>query len=116
MSVGIQYETLKAQYRAEEARGIPMSVRERYGRSLADLRGKLRGSRHVRLLGEILLDMGAIDRVALEEALGEQQAEGGALLLGDVLVRRGRTDEETIRRAAEKQSAELGQGELQLGR
>ena len=47
----IEYEKLRAEYREKDASGIPMSVRERYERSLEALQGKLRGRRHARRLG-----------------------------------------------------------------
>jgi len=72
----IEYEDLQAKYREEDVRGIPMSVRERYERSLEELQGKLRGRRHARRLGEILVEMGVIDQEVLAKALGEQLAEG----------------------------------------
>ena len=60
----------------EDARGIPMSVRERCEKALGELRAKLRAKRHAGPSGQILLDMGAIDQGVLAKALEEQPAEG----------------------------------------
>jgi len=98
-----EYERLAAEYRAQEARGIPMSVREWYERKLAELRAELRGSQHRRPLGEILIEMGAIDQEKLEQALAQQQAEGGLRLLGEILVEKGWADESTIQLALQRQ-------------
>ena len=72
----IEYEKLRAEYREKDASGIPMSVRERYEKALAELRAKLRAKRHAGPSGQILLDMGAIDQGVLAKALEEQPAEG----------------------------------------
>lgn len=100
-----EYERLAAEYRAQEERGIPMSVREWYERKLAQLRAELRRSRHGRPLGEILIEMGALDREKLERALAQQRAEGGLRLLGEILVERGWADESTIQLALQRQIA-----------
>ena len=69
-----EYERLAAEYRAQEARGIPMSVREWYERKLAELRAELRGSQHRRPLGEILVEKGWADESTIQLALQRQIA------------------------------------------
>jgi len=71
-----EYEKLRAKYREEDARGIPMSVPERYEKALADLRRELRQRTRRQRLGQILLAMNTIDQDTLARALAEQEAEG----------------------------------------
>jgi len=104
LATEIGYEKLRADYREQEARGIPMSVRERYEKALADLRIRLRQRTHTQRLGEILLEMNAVDQSALTQALDEQAGEGAGLLLGEILVRRGWADSDAIRRGVERQA------------
>lgn len=59
-----------------------------------------------RLLGQILVDAGAIGPQTLERALHEQTAEGGYRLLGEVLASRGWVDHDVVTRALELQAAE----------
>jgi hypothetical protein len=59
-----------------------------------------------RLLGQILVDAGAIDPQILEKALREQAAEGGHRPLGEVLTGRGWMEREVLERALERQEAE----------
>ncbi|KUK26285.1 MAG: hypothetical protein XD60_1521 [Acetothermia bacterium 64_32] len=98
-----EYERLAAEYRAQEAWGIPMSVREWYERRLAELRAELRRARHGRPLGEILVAMGAVDPKRLELALAEQKAEGGRRLLGEILLEKGWVDEDSLKLALKRQ-------------
>ncbi len=105
----VKYEELRAEYLELDARGIPMSVRERYEKGLSELRAGLQRQMHVRRIGEILLEMNAIDWNTLTQALAEQAAEGAGLLLGEILIRRGWADSDAIRRGVERQAAELAQ-------
>ena len=102
-------EKLRAEYLELGARGIPMSVRDRYERALGELRARLRQETHARRLGEILLEMNAIDQSTLARALAEQAAGGHGLLLGEILVRRGWANSDAIGRGVERQAAELSQ-------
>ncbi len=100
------YEEVLAEYTARGAQGIPVSVRERYERSLSQLRSQLRRSEHSRRIGQILLEMGAIDQEALGKALGQQLKEGGSPLLGEVLLQHGWTDATAIQNAARRQASD----------
>ncbi len=100
------YEELLAEYTARDAQGIPVSVRERYERSLTQLRSQLRRRPHSRRIGQILLEMGAIDQEALGKALGQQLKEGGSPLLGEVLLRHGWTDAKAIKNATQRQASD----------
>ena len=101
------YEELLADYTAKDAQGIPVSVRERYERSLTQLRAQLRRKPHSRRIGQILLEMGAIDQEALGKALGQQLEQGGGPLLGEVLLEHGWTDAKAISDAARKQASDV---------
>jgi hypothetical protein len=59
-----------------------------------------------RLLGQILVDAGAIGPQILEKALREQAAEGGHRLLGEVLASRGWAGHDVVTRALKLQAAE----------
>ena len=59
-----------------------------------------------RLLGQILVDAGAIGPQILEKALREQAAEGGHRLLGEVLASRGWAGHDAVTRALKLQAAE----------
>jgi hypothetical protein len=59
-----------------------------------------------RLLGQILVDAGAIDLQILEKALREQAAEGGHRLLGEVLASRGWAGRDVVSGALKLQEAE----------
>jgi hypothetical protein len=104
------YEELLAEYTARDAQGIPVSVRERYEKSLTLLRSQLRRKPHSRRIGQILLEMGAIDQEALGKALGQQLEEGGGPLLGEVLRKHGWTDTKAISNAARRQAGDSGPG------
>ncbi len=106
LSTEVKYEELSAEYLERDVCGILMSVRERYEKALSELRAGLRRQMHARRLGEILLEMNAIDQNTVTRALAEQAAEGAGLLVGEILVRRGWTDSDAIRRGEERQTAE----------
>jgi len=103
----VEYEELRAEYPERDARGIPMYVRERPETALAEPRVRLRQHGHARRLGEILLEMNAIDRNTLTRPLAEQAAGGAGLLLGEILVRRGWVNSDAIGRGVERQAAGL---------
>ncbi len=98
-----ELERLKEEYLEQARVGVPMSIREWYEGKLAAIRQELRRQRHEKRLGEILLEMGAVDRQTLEEALAEQRGEGAGKLLGEILIERGAVSEEALREALEKQ-------------
>jgi len=73
-------------YRFECARGIPMSVHERYQCWLAERRAKLRDRSTSCRIGDLLRRIGAVDEDDLAEALQIQQECGRAKLLGETLI------------------------------
>ncbi len=98
-----ELERLKEEYLEQARVGVPMSVREWYERKLAEIRQGLRRQHHGKKLGEILLEMGVIDRRRLEEALAEQRGEGSDKLLGEILLEMGAVDSGTLKEALERQ-------------
>jgi len=50
-------------------------------------------------LGEILVDMGAVDTRAVEEALEEQKSGNGPRRLGEILVEKGLVRDGAVKRA-----------------
>ncbi|HDD24891.1 MAG TPA: hypothetical protein ENF52_05600 [Chloroflexi bacterium] len=100
----LELERVKEKYARLERRGIPMSVREWYERKLAQMRAELRKVHSRRPIGQILLNMGAVDEEQLKQALAKQRAEGSRRLLGEILIELGWADEETIRRAVARQT------------
>ena len=100
----LELERVKEGYARLERRGIPMSVREWYERKLEQIRAELRKIHSRRPIGQILLDMGAVDEEQLKQALAKQQAEGGHRLLGEILIDLGWADEGTVRRAVARQT------------
>ena len=107
LSTEVKYEDLRAEHLELDAREIRMSVRERYEKTLGELRVRLRQQDDAQRLGEILLEMNAIDRHTLTQALADRATEGAGLLLGEILVRRGWADSDAIRRGEERQRAKL---------
>jgi hypothetical protein len=102
----VMYEELRVEYAARNAEGIPESARKRYEESLTALRLELRKRPHPRRIGQILLEMRAIDQEALARALGQQLEEGGSPLLGEVLLRYGRVDSSVLCCAARRQASD----------
>ena len=105
----LELEEVKEEYREKEAIGIPMSVRERYERSLAEIRERIRETRQGKpgkRLGELLMEQGVIDEEGLERALAEQQQRGKGELLGEVLVTLNLIKEETLLAALRMQENE----------
>ena len=50
-------------------------------------------------LGEILVDMGAVDPGEVEEALEEQKEANGTRMLGEILVKKGVVPDAAVKRA-----------------
>jgi hypothetical protein len=84
----LEFEEVRQEYAIKDARGIPMSVHERYRNALAEMRFKIRESNRSggKRLGEMLVGMGVLDQEELERGLTEQQQRGKGELLGEVLV------------------------------
>jgi hypothetical protein len=102
-AVELSYEKLHSEYEEKIARGIPMSVHERYQDELAGLRVRLQEKSHVEKLGELLLEFGAIDEARLSQALVVQKTNARKRLLGEILVDRGWVDKGMIDRAIRRQ-------------
>jgi len=95
----LEFEQVRQDYAVEDARGIPMSVHERYRNALAEMRFKIREARNGangKRLGELLVDTGVLDQEKLQQALTEQQQRGKGELLGEVLEALGLIKEETL--------------------
>jgi len=95
----LEFEQVRQDYAVEDARGIPMSVHERYRNALAEMRRKIRKARDGakgKRLGELLVEQGVLDQEELQQALTEQQQRGKGELLGEVLVALGRIKEEAL--------------------
>ncbi len=108
-TVLLELEEVKEEYREKEAIGIPMSVRERYERALAEIRRRIREERRGKpgkRLGELLMEQGVIDEEGLQQALAEQRQRGNGELLGEVLVALGLTDEKALLAALHAQAKE----------
>ena len=104
----LELEEVKEEYREKEAIGIPMSVRERYERALAEIRRRIREARRIRggkRLGELLVEQEALDQEGLQQALTEQKTRGKEELLGEVLTTLGLIKEETLLSALRMQES-----------
>jgi len=105
----LEFEQVRQDYAVEDARGIPMSVHERYRNALAEMRFKIRETRNGRAgkrLGELLVEQGVLDQEKLQQALSEQQQRGNGELLGEVLEALGLIKEETLLSALRMQESE----------
>jgi len=105
----LEFEEVRQEYKEKDAIGIPMSVRERYERALAEIRDRIRKIRQGRpgkRLGELLIEQGALDQEGLQQALTAQQQRGKGELLGEVLVALGLIKEEALLSALRKQLSE----------
>jgi hypothetical protein len=103
----LEFEEVRQDYAFEDARGIPMSVRERYERALAEIRERIRETRQGKpgkRLGELLMEQGVLDQEGLERALAERQKRGKGELLGEVLLSLGLIKEETLLSALQVQA------------
>lgn len=106
----LEFEEVRQEYAAEDARGIPMSVREWYEKALGEMRKKIREARdnkQGKKLGDLLLETGAITQQQLQNALTEQQQSGGKELLGEVLLSLGAIQERDLIAALRKQTNQI---------
>jgi hypothetical protein len=95
----LEFEQVRQEYAVKDARGIPMSVHERYRNALAEMRFKIRETRNGKKgkrLGELLVEQGMLDQEKLQQALAEQQQRGKRELLGEVLLSLGLIKEEPL--------------------
>jgi len=105
----LEFEQVRQDYAVEDARGIPMSVHERYKNTLAEMRRQIRETRNGakgKRLGELLVKQGVLDQEKLQQALAEQQQRGKGDLLGEVLTTLGMIKEETLLSALQIQASE----------
>lgn len=105
----LEFEEVKEEYREKDAIGIPMSVRERYERVLAEIRSQIRQAREGKLgkkLGELLVEQGVLDPAQLQQALTEQEQRGKRELLGEVLLALGLIKREALLSALQMQISE----------
>jgi len=103
----LEFEQVRQDYAVEDARGIPMSVHERYRNALAEMRFKIREARNGakgKKLGDLLVEQGVLDQEELQQALTEQQQRGNGELLGEVLTTLGLIKEETLLSALQIQA------------
>jgi len=105
----LEFEQMRQDYAIEDARGIPMSVHDRYRKALTEMRRQIREARNGaggRKLGELLVEQGVLDQERLQQALAEQQQRGKGELLGEVLEALGLIKEETLLSALSLQAKE----------
>ena len=104
----LEFEGIRQEYAVQDARGIPMSVHDRYRNALAEMRFKIRETRNGRVgkrLGELLVEQGVLDQEKLQQALAEQQQRGKGELLGEVLMALGLIKEEALLSALRMQAS-----------
>ena len=104
----LEFEGIRQEYAVQDARGIPMSVHDRYRNALAEMRFNIRETRNGRVgkrLGELLVEQGVLDQEKLQQALAEQQQRGKGELLGEVLVALGLIKEEALLSALRMQAS-----------
>ena len=105
----LEFEEVRQEYAVKDARGIPMSVHERYRNALAEMRFKIRETRNGakgKRLGDLLIEQGVLDQEGLQQALDEQQQRGKGELLGEILTTLGLIKEETLLSALQMQASE----------
>jgi len=105
----LEFEQVRQDYEVEDARGIPMSVHDRYRKALAEMRCQIREARNGargKKLGELLVEQGVLDQEKLQQALAEQRQRGKGELLGEVLTTLGLIKEETLLSAFRMQVSE----------
>jgi len=108
-TVVLEFEQVRQDYAVKDARGIPMSVHERYRNALAEMRFKIRETRNGakgKRLGELLVEQGVLDQEKLQQALAEQQQRGKGELLGEILTTLGLIKEEALLSALSLQAKE----------
>ena len=104
----LDFEGAQHEYAVQDARGIPMSVRERYEKALDEMRHRIREARISgtgKRLGELLVETGALDQEALQRGLAEQRLRGNGELLGEVLLSLNLIEEETLLSALHTQAS-----------
>ena len=105
----LEFEEVRQEYAVKNARGIPMSVHDRYRNALAEMRFKIRETRNGangKRLGELLVEQGVLDQEKLQRALGEQQQRGKGELLGEILTTLGLIKEEKLLSVLRMQAGE----------
>ena len=105
----LEFEEVRREYAIEDARGIPMSVREWYDKALEQMRQRIRDARKGasgKKLGDLLVEQGVLDQETLQSSLIEQEQRGKGELLGEVLVELGLIKEETLLSALQMQVSE----------
>jgi len=105
----LEFEQVLQDYAVEDARGIPMSVHDRYRKALTEMRFKIREARNGasgKKVGELLVETGVLDQEKLQQALTEQQQRGKGELLGEVLEALGLIKEETLHSVLQMQVSE----------
>jgi len=103
----LEFEQVRQEYAVEDARGIPMSVREWYDKALSEMRRKIRAASNNKggkKLGDLLLETGAVTQEQLQTALTKQQEDGSKELLGEVMITLGLIEESDLMMALRKQS------------
>jgi len=105
----LEFEEVRQEYAVKDARGIPMSVHERYRNALAEMRRQIRDARNGakgKRLGELLVEQGVLDKEKLQQALAEQGHSGKGELLGEILTTLGLIKEEALLSALRMQVSE----------
>jgi len=105
----LEFEQVRQDYAVEDARGIPMSVHERYRNALAEMRFKIRETRNGRAgkrLGDLLVEQGVLDQEGLQQALAEQQQRAKGELLGEVLLSLNLIEEKVLVATLNMQASE----------
>jgi len=106
----LEFERARQEYAVQDARGIPMSVHDRYRNALAEMRSKIREARNDtngKRLGEFLVETGALEQEELQQALDAQQQRNTGELLGEVLLSLGLIKEETLLSALQAQATAI---------
>jgi hypothetical protein len=105
----LEFEQVRQEYAVEDARGIPMSVREWYDKALSEMRRKIRAASNNKAgkkLGDLLLETGAVTQEQLQTALTKQEEDGAKELLGEVLLSLGAIQESDLISVLRKQAVD----------
>jgi hypothetical protein len=105
----LEFEQVRQEYAVKDARGIPMSVHDRYRNALAEMRLKIREARNGKTgkrLGELLVEQGVFDQEKLQQALAEQRQRGKGELLGEVLLSLNLIEEKVLVATLNMQASE----------
>jgi len=84
----LEFERVRQEYAAQDARRPPMSVYEWHRNALAGMRSKIRETQsdsQSNRLGKLLLQAGSLDLQQLQQALDKQRKTNRGELLGEVL-------------------------------